>query len=144
MSIFSTVISGVLVFVVGQFILKLTLEPIVDLKKVFGEISALFLSRQAKIRNANADQQTANEIKRLSASLLSQKQAIWGYNLFIHLLQLPKNDSIIDACGALNMLSYLVFRTDKRNQDENVYARITEQMETVDRCLKIKTKYRMD
>ena len=39
---FLTVLSGVLVFVLGQFILKLVLDPIVELKRKIGEISAFF------------------------------------------------------------------------------------------------------
>lgn len=143
MSIFSTVLSGVLVFVVGQFILKLTLEPIVDLKKVFGEISALFLRKQGPIRNAIADKQTARKIRRLSASLLAHKQSIWGYHIWIRLLKLPTDESIITACGALNLLAFLVVGI-KGDSMKNIYANITEQMETVDRCLNIKTQYKID
>ena len=47
-----TILSGVFIFVLGQFVLKLVLDPIVSLRNVFGEISALFLREQRNIVNA--------------------------------------------------------------------------------------------
>jgi hypothetical protein len=37
-TIFATVISGVLVFVLGQILVKFVIEPVKELKQVLGEI----------------------------------------------------------------------------------------------------------
>ncbi|MEZ9323188.1 hypothetical protein AB4161_23035 [Vibrio sp. 10N.286.51.E5] len=49
-----TGISGVSVFVLGQIVLKLFIEPVIALKATFGEISGLFLREQPKIIGASA------------------------------------------------------------------------------------------
>lgn len=72
MSIFLTIFAGVSVFVLGQFILKLVLDPIVSFKESLGTLSAFFLRHQAKITNANASDKMQNELKILI-------YYIWGH-----------------------------------------------------------------
>ena len=62
MSIFITIITGVVVFVLSQFCLKILIEPVVSLKNTFGEISALFLREQRKITNASASEEVQEKI----------------------------------------------------------------------------------
>jgi len=69
-------LSGVSVFVLGQFVLRLVLDPIVEFKKTLGELSALFLMEQASITNAKATPKTQEDLRRLSSTLVSNKQAI--------------------------------------------------------------------
>ena len=56
-SIVFTILTGVSIFVIGQFVLKLVLDPIVTFKTVLGELSAFFLKEQAKITNATATEE---------------------------------------------------------------------------------------
>ncbi|MGM7973084.1 hypothetical protein ACS77P_19930 [Yersinia enterocolitica] len=74
MSIFLTVISGVMIFVIGQFILKLVLEPIISFKEHLGMTSALFLKEQGKITNGIDEESIIKEIKTLAALLLAKKK----------------------------------------------------------------------
>ncbi|EGQ7696264.1 hypothetical protein IS634_004296, partial [Vibrio vulnificus] len=68
-----TVLSGVSVFVFGQIVLKLFIEPVVALKATFGEISGLFLREQPKIIGATAKDETREDMFRFASLLLAQK-----------------------------------------------------------------------
>jgi hypothetical protein len=140
-SIFLTILSGVSVFVLGQFVLKLVLDPIVSLKNVFGELSAFFLREQAKITNANATEEIQNEIKRLSSSILADRQAILFYMCVAFILRLPNDESLINACGSLNRISYLVAGQKPASRGNDIYADILNEMKKVSKSLKITLEY---
>ncbi|GAB6906014.1 conserved hypothetical protein [Desulfosarcina cetonica] len=136
---FLTILSGVAVFILGQFILKLVLEPIVSLKTVFGEISALFLREQAKITNANCSQEIQNEIKRLSASILANKQSIPYYGFFAFILRMPNEEELLKSCGSLNIISYQVIKDDKGAAESA--SKIYDEMKKVSKNLRITIEY---
>jgi hypothetical protein len=140
-SIFLTILSGVSVFVLGQFVLKLVLELIVSLKNVFGELSALFLREQASITNANADEKIQNEMRRLSSSILAHRQAIPFYKYVSFILRLPNDKSLYNACGALNIISYKVTGKGSAATNKDVYDRIQKEMKKISENLKITTEY---
>jgi hypothetical protein len=140
-SIFLTILSGVSVFVLGQFVLKLVLEPIVSLKNVFGELSAFFLKEQAKITNANATDEIQNEIKRLSSSILAHRQAVPFYKYVAFILRLPNDEAFNNACGALNKLSYRIKKQRPGAPDNDIYAEILSEMKKVSKNLKITVEY---
>jgi hypothetical protein len=133
---FTTILTGVLVFIIGQFILKLALEPIVSLKNVFGEISALFLREQAKITNANGTEEIQNELKHLSASILAHKQAVPFYKIFSFLLRLPNEEALLNACGILNLISYQI--VESKN---DTTSKIQDSMKRISEYLNITTEY---
>lgn len=100
-----TILAGVSVFVIGQFILKLVLEPIVSLKISLGELSAFCLNNRAQITNANATLEMQNELKKLSSTLISKKQAIPAYQFFAFFLKMPCENNIVESCKSLNLIS---------------------------------------
>jgi hypothetical protein len=140
-SIFLTILSGVSVFVLGQFILKLILDPIVSLKNVFGELSAFFLREQAKITNASGTEEIQNEIKRLSSSILANRQAIPFYKYVALILRLPTDKSLHNTCGALNKISYHVTGKVPVTPGKDRYTEIYNEMAKVSENLRIKTAY---
>jgi len=48
MTVFWTVVAGTGVFVLSQYILKLMMEPAIELRKALAELSQLVLFHQAK------------------------------------------------------------------------------------------------
>lgn len=50
-TVFFTVLSGVSIFVIGQLIVKLVLDPVHDLKKIIGQISHTLIERANIIAN---------------------------------------------------------------------------------------------
>ena len=107
-SIFLTIFAGVMVFVLGQFFIRLILDPIVSLKESLGEVSHLFLLQQAKITNGIGSSELQNQVIMSSATLLAKKQAIPCYKIFGYIFGLPSEQNIIDGCGYLNLISSML------------------------------------
>lgn len=107
-SMFLTIFAGVSVFVLGQFFIRLILDPIVSLKESLGEVSHLFLLHQAKITNGIGSFELQEKVVMSSATLLAKRQAIPCYKLFGYIFGLPSEQNIIDGCGYLNIISSML------------------------------------
>lgn len=138
---FPTIIAGIIIFVVSQFILKLALEPIVELKKVLGEVSALFLREQASIVNCNASEATKHEMLRLSSIILSTRQAIIFYRLFSITLGMPSKKALLEGCHSLNLISYMVMPDESKSEQRKSYREVHEEMKLISKFLNIQIKY---
>ncbi|MCQ7481658.1 hypothetical protein NP162_13960 [Salmonella enterica] len=79
--VFTTVITGVSVFVLGQIFVKSMLDPYISFKEHLGMVSAILLREQNKILSINAKSEVINEIKQASALLLSKSNAIPLYGM---------------------------------------------------------------
>lgn len=76
MTILTTVVAGVLVFLVGQLVLKCVIEPVQALKATIARVSNLLLLYQAKLTNAACEDAIAEDIKRLSADIIADSYHI--------------------------------------------------------------------
>jgi len=101
-----TIFVGVSVFVLGQFFLKLVLDPIVELKKTLGNLSALFLREQNPIVNARGSNELQTELNRLSSSLLANRQAIPWYKHMACLFGLPTEEGLLKGTESINFIAY--------------------------------------
>jgi hypothetical protein len=128
MIVFTTVISGILVFVGSQFALKFALEPIVETNKTLARISHILLYNQAKITNSGADEELSRQIKELSASLRVDHSRIPCRPCRNRWL---RDRAVIEASRELNSLS----AHDTRPEDR------WEAIEKVGRLLRIVTTY---
>ncbi len=120
MAILLTVVSGFLVFVLGQFFLKLVLEPIVSFKEALGSLSAFCLKNRAKITNANASLDDQNELRQIISTILSKKEAIPFYIKISWLLNLPSENNLLNACKNLNLIAYEMCKETARHKDGTV------------------------
>ena len=146
----SQIIVGILIFIIGQYILKLILEPIVEFKGLFGSISAFFLREQHKIMNASNDEinkkpnditidyylQLHNEVRKLSSQLLSKSYAIPFYSFISTLLRLPSKSCILKVSHSLNLIGYNLYPYEKTN-----YEAIIENMKEIANILNAPTSY---
>ena len=137
-SLLLTVFAGVSVFVVGQCVLKLVLEPVVEMKNTMGKITALFLREQASIVNALCTADVIGEIKCLASELQARKQAIPGYKFWSFLLGLPSSEKLIDACRSLNSISYSV---DSAADESDRHKNINDEMNSVSKNLGVIVAY---
>ena len=138
----STILAGVSVFVIGQFILKIALDPIVSFKTTLGELSALFLRKQAEITSATAPKSTQNEIRILTSSILAHKQAIPFYQIFSFILRLPTEEAVSDSCLSLNWLSYnVIAERPNTNSRIDVHQEIDRHMRIINKKLNIQVMY---
>ncbi|MBK2092730.1 hypothetical protein [Francisella philomiragia] len=77
---FSTVLSGVIVFVVSQYVLELMIKPYIEANKLYALISEEVLSNLAKITNGNIEDDTRKSLRNLGAKLVSVKQAYFIFS----------------------------------------------------------------
>ncbi|MBK2266975.1 hypothetical protein [Francisella philomiragia] len=77
---FSTVLSGVIVFVVSQYVLELMIKPYIEANKLYALISEEVLSNLAKITNGNIEDDTRKSLRILGAKLVSVKQAYFIFS----------------------------------------------------------------
>lgn len=141
-SILFTIIAGVSVFVCGQFILKLVLEPIVSFKESIGELSSFCLCHRAKINNANATIELQSELRSLISKIISKKQSIPLYSFVSAILKLPTENDIVNSSRSLNYIAYeMVKDTSQHNGSVEGCNKISLELENVSTLLKVRLDY---
>lgn len=136
-----TVLTGVFVFIISQFILKLILEPIVALKGVFGEVSALLLRERPRITNGRECAELQSDIRKLSSSLLAKSSAIPFYGKFAPYLGLPSKRDILEVSRSLNLISYCVSPGNKDQTTPITAMQIQEQLSVIGSKLNVPVSY---
>ncbi len=106
MQVFQTVISGVLVFVVGQIFLKMIIEPVNKLKQTFAAASHAYLVHiKALYDPINASDAQKNSAREaflfLSGQLCADLRLIPCYKCWRYVFFLPSERSIYEAARCL-------------------------------------------
>jgi len=147
---FATVLAGVMVFVLGQFILKLVLEPIVSLKEQFGFLSAFCLRYQAKLTNTNATPEVRDELRSLTGLIVAKRRAVPFYKIAARILNLPNERQVSDACRLLNRIGYAIVPIKQQfapppvqEIDGEIYGafQVARDLDKVGELLKVTVKY---
>jgi len=143
-SVFLTVISGVLVFVLGQLLLKGILEPELDLKDRIARISKqlhlLVHQRSTLDRNYGFTEDDIKIIGELSAeihSLPSRILLIYSKDnclkylscLLEFMLGLPSRNNLEEACDKLNEMSYKLRELKSAQEQIECHSDIQETVE---------------
>lgn len=112
-TLFTTILAGVSVFVFGQIFLKWMIEPVQKLRKVIGEVLFYLLNDNSTIHNAEIDKNEAlsvgKNLERLGASLLSSQQLIPFYIKVSKVCGLPRREGILFASKRLSLISKSMF-----------------------------------
>jgi hypothetical protein len=130
-TVFLTVLSGVLTYVLGQLILKLMIEPVQELRRTIGVISHALIERANVIQNPGVPteevmKETSQELRKLSSQLQSHLYLVPLYGVTARIFRLPAPDKIRAASGALIGLSNSVFRAS-----EGIYKANSERVEMI-------------
>lgn len=142
MSVLLTVVSGFLVFVLGQFVLKLVLEPIVSFKEALGSLSAFCLKNRSKITNANASLDDQDELRLIISTILSKKEAIPFYPKVARLLRLPSEVDLLNACKNLNFVACEMCKdTATHTQDITGCMKIVMELHTTGNLLDLRLDF---
>lgn len=110
MTLFWTILAGVAIFVVGQFILKLVIEPIQEFKKTIGRV-AHALTNHANVYTNPAvcgrevELETSRTFRSLSSELSERMALIPAYRLTGPAFGLPTRANIVEASSQLIRLS---------------------------------------
>jgi len=114
----AVVIIGVSVFVISQYVLKLVLEPAVQVRRTIAEVSSTVLFRQSKIFGASFHEETAEQLFRLAARLRADVYAVLFYDVLARtrIFGLPSKDDTKRACHELHLLAYTAQDSSKEGR----------------------------
>jgi hypothetical protein len=116
MEIFLTILSGVIVFILGQLALKLLIEPIQEFRKTVADIAYALIeyanvyANPGVVGNEN-EKQASEELRKLSSRLNAQIYLIPFYRLIAKIFGLPPRDKLESTAKDLIGLSNGVFKS---------------------------------
>jgi len=108
-----TVVGGVTVYVIGQLVSKIFIEPVHELKKAVGEVRFNLAFHAATIltpaaRSAERSQKAYEALLRSSCDLIARVEAIQCYPVLSGVFRLPSRESIkIDATKFHGLSTYV-------------------------------------
>ncbi|MDP3513420.1 MAG: hypothetical protein Q8S20_11770 [Sulfuritalea sp.] len=132
-TVFLTVLSGVITFVIGQLIVKLVIEPVQEMKKTIGLISHSMIEHANVIGNPGVPsdemmRETSKHLRQLSSQLQAHLYLVPQYQKTAKIFGLPGKEKILAASGSLLGLSNSVFRVDP---SERIYEQNAKRVELV-------------
>jgi len=119
MTIFATVISGVLVFMLGQIVVKFVIDPIKELKELLGEIQfSLIFYAQAiytPVDDRAGEDAAQKVIRDLASKLRAKTEVIPWYSFFSRISKgfLPLKKNVMEASSQLIGLSNSLKKEDR-------------------------------
>ena len=122
-TVFLTVLSGVITFVIGQLIVKLVIDPVQEMKKTIGQISHSMIEDANVIANPGVPseevmKETSKRLRQLSSQLQAHLYLVPQYQKAAKIFGLPSIKKVLAASNSLLMLSNSVFRVVP---DERIY-----------------------
>lgn len=116
MEIFLTILSGVIVFILGQLVLKLLIEPIQEFRKTVADIAHALIEYANIYANPGgvsheSEKKASEELRKLSSRLNAQMYLIPFYQIIAKLFRLPPRDKLVGAASDLIGLSNGVFKS---------------------------------
>lgn len=116
MTVFITIFSGVVIFVLGQLTLKLLIEPVQEFKKTIADV-ALSLIEYSNIyanpgvAGVEVEKKASEELRKLSSRLNAQVYLIPFYGITAQVFRLPLKKQVVNAASDLIGLSNGVFKS---------------------------------
>ncbi|MDC8450810.1 MAG: hypothetical protein LV473_20995 [Nitrospira sp.] len=119
-----TVISGVLVYVLGQLIVKFVIEPVQETKKLIGYIAHSLIEHANVISNPDVTSKedkiaTSQAIRKLSAELRAQLYLVPKYHVTAFIFRLPSREKMLSATTSLMGLSNGMFGKTTKDYEWN-------------------------
>lgn len=100
-----SVLGSVTLVLFGHLVLRLVIDPMVELRTKIANVSSTVLARQYLITNGTFHPETAAELRKCAGQLRAAVAVIPCYRI-VAWRHLPTKKSISDACGQLNLLAY--------------------------------------
>lgn len=130
-TVFLTIISGVLTYVLGQVVLKLVIEPVQEMKKLIGQIAHSLTAHAHIIQNPGVPSEevmsaTSLQLRQLSGQLEAQLYLVPMYSVTAFVFRLPARAKVLSATRSLMGLSNSVYRST-----EGVYEGNAKRVENI-------------
>lgn len=110
-TVIGTILSGVVVFVLGQFALRLIIEPLQEFSKIRGEINSTLIYYANFISNpgtgsSERQNEISDNLRRLSSRLMASANSIKMYTFLFRLRLAPCSlDDVVKSARELIFLS---------------------------------------
>ena len=116
MTVFLTVLSGVITFVSGQLIIKLFVDPVNDFRRVIADIAFALIEyanvyANPGVAGSEIEKKVSEDLRRLSSRLNAQTYLIPCYHITAKVFGLPSRNKVWDATSNLIGLSNGVFKS---------------------------------
>jgi len=116
MTVSLTILSGVVTFVIGQFMLKLFIDPVQEFKKTIADVALALIEYSNVYANSGVigievEKKASEELRKLSSRLNAQTYLIPSYNIAAKFFRLPSRDQVTNAASNLIGLSNGVFKS---------------------------------
>ena len=115
LTVFATVLAGVLTFVFGQIVVKLVIEPVQETRKTIGKVAHGMVMHASVISNPGVPSnevmhETSKDLRTLSSELHSHLRLVPWYSTTAIVFGLPSYQQILAALSSLIGLSNSVYR----------------------------------
>ncbi|RKE24357.1 hypothetical protein B0G76_8240 [Paraburkholderia sp. BL23I1N1] len=119
-----TIVGGVIVYVIGQLVSKILIEPVHELKQAVGEVRFNLAFHAATIltpaaRNEERSQKAYEALMRSSCDLLARAEAIRCFPVASMFFSLPSQESIRIAAKQIRGLSTYVHGSQSTETDSS-------------------------
>jgi hypothetical protein len=116
MTIFLTILAGVVTYVLGQLVMKLVIEPVHEFKKVVSDISHSLIEYANVYSNPGVsgeeiEKDVSSILRKLSSRLNAQMYLIPKYKQTARVFGLPSRENTTQAAKHLIGLSNSVFKS---------------------------------
>ena len=144
--VFYIILAGVIIYVLGEIIVKLVIDPIQDLKRVIADIAFKLIHYSHVFKLSSSDEpsgeaagqaiasekleQAADEYRKLASMLNAGYRLVPFYPLARVVFFLPREADIIDARNALLEMSQEIFAAPKSFV-------ISERRKSIEKMLKV-------
>jgi hypothetical protein len=144
--VFYIILSGVIIYVLGEIIVKIVIDPVQELKRVIAEIAFKLIHYSHVFKLSASDdseaaggereiapeklEQAADEYRRLASLLNAGYRLVPFYSLARVVFFLPKEADILDARNALLEMSEEIFAVPKSFV-------IAEKRKSIEKMLKV-------
>ena len=116
MTMFLTVFSGVLTFVLGQLVLKLVIEPVHEFKKAIADVALTIIEyanvySNPGVTGVETEKKVSEQLRKLASRINAQTYLIPMYGITSRLFGLPSRQKVLAAASNLIGLSNGVFKS---------------------------------
>ena len=97
---------GVLAFLLGQYVIRMILDPLARLRRTTAQISLCLLSNRSKLANCRQNEALAAELRRLAGELVSGVNEVLHYDLALRFrLAGFTREEALEAAQELNLIA---------------------------------------
>lgn len=137
--VFLTIVSGVMVYVLGQVFVKFVIDPIQALYKLTGEVAhalILYANRYSNVQSCEKAEllEPHEAFRRLSGQLVASAYAIPWYGLWARVRLVPPRKDVQEAAGHLIGLSNGCLDGSERSCENN-----DKRRRSLERLLRLET-----